>query len=115
MTLGAVVRQGFGFEVPWLPAWHMYRGFGVGLIEVTLTRVTPNGELPVDRLAVLGHTSWRTTPMNVRRIEHPSQLQRQVQQICAALGSEVDLRVRARVARRWGWEVVATGDRDACP
>ena len=114
MIGGPVARQVFNSGNPFLPGWHMYRGFATGLFSVRMYRMEAGHRVPVDRVAALGFPVWREAPMGVRRVRSPEQLQRQITQVCRALGPEVDLRVEARLAKVDGWRTVLDGRRDLC-
>lgn len=115
MTVGAVVRQGFGVESPALPAWHMYRTFGTGLLDIRMTRVDGGRTERVDRLAALGYPDWREAPRGVRWVRDPAVLDGQIAEVCETLGPGVDLRVEARLSRVAGWRVLRDGRANACP
>jgi hypothetical protein len=110
MCLGPIYRQVFNGSSRIFPAWHMYRGFGLGLIEVKLTTVANGERTRVDRLAVLGEDG---APV-LRRLKTAKQLDAQVARICEILGPDVDLRVEARVSQIRGWKVVRDGRANAC-
>ncbi len=119
MIGGPVYRQVFDGSNKLFPAWHMYRGWGSGVLAVTLEEQGAQGRRPVDRLALLGFDDWRTAPMSVRRIRTPRELEQQLASICAALGSDTDLRVTASVGRVEGFEDLKRpryrGEEDVCP
>ncbi len=113
MVTGPVLGQVLGYNRPWLTAWHMYRTWGTGVIEVRMVQRTPDGDVPVDRLALLGHASWRHAGAD-RLVATPEKLDRQIAQVCEALGPGADLRVHAREGGMHGWKTTRTGKRNAC-
>jgi len=113
MTVGPVLGQGFGINRPWLTAWHMYRTWGTGVLEVRMVQHTPHGDVPLDRLEALGHDGWRAAGPD-RLVARKDKLDRQIARVCEALGPGADLRVHVREGVMHGWKPTRTGRKNAC-
>ena len=113
MVVGPVLGQGFHVNRPWLTAWHMYRTWGTGVLEVRMVQRTPDGDVPVDRLQLLGHDSWVAAGPD-RLVARKDKLERQIARVCDALGPDADLRVFAREGILHGWKPTRTGKTNAC-
>lgn len=113
MIAGPILGQGLGINRPWLTAWHMYRTWGTGVLEVRMVQRTPQGDVPIDRLALLGHDSWVDARAD-RLVARTDKLDRQIARVCEALGPGADLRVHVREGGMHGWKPTRTGRRNAC-
>jgi hypothetical protein len=91
--------------------WVMYRGVGLGLVDVRFVRrLSGGGEIPVDRFAALGYASPADAPEDVWRIVGRDGLARVTERLCR--GGAGDL--HARLATNEGWEVLVDGDEPLC-
>ncbi len=92
--------------------WVMFRGSGVGLVDAEFYLRQPDGTLvPLDRFATLGYAGPSSAPDEVRRIRGEEGLRQATQSLAEALGTDADLRVRARLAGRRGWVPLADPSR----
>lgn len=111
MLAGPVVEQVLGTRSTFWRSWTMFSGIGLGLVDASFqTRQSDGTLLPLDRFATLDAQRDR----KVRRIVGADELTKLIQRLCQALGPEADLRVKARVAMRQGWQIIRTEDRNAC-
>jgi hypothetical protein len=91
----------------------MYRGVGLGLVDVRFVRQSPDGgEVPVDRFAALGYGGRADAPADVWRIVGRDGLARVTRRLCREAPG--DLRAHARLATNDGWEVLLDGDEPLC-
>jgi hypothetical protein len=93
--------------------WVMYRGVGLGLVDVRFVRHLPGGdEAPVDRFAALGYASPKEAPTEVWRIVGRDGLAQVTERLCREAPG--DLRAHARLATNRGWEVLLDGGEALC-
>lgn len=111
MLAGPMVEQVLGAHSTFWRSWTMFSAIGLGLVDASFQTRQPDGTLlPLDRFATLDARRDRKG----RRIAGADELTALIQRLCQALGPEADLRVKARLARRQGWQVIHTEDRNAC-
>lgn len=110
--------QVLGVEKPaYWPRWNLYRQRGKDVCALELLRHTEAGLQPVDRLELLGYGPDKPAPRRsrvVREVDlegHQKVLCREAKK---ALGEDVDLRLRAKCARRDTWKVRRRGKRNMC-
>jgi len=112
MLAGPVIEQFAGTRTVFWRSWTMFSGIGIGLVDASFSVRQPDGtSAPIDRFAVLDERRNG----KLRRIETSEELTSIIEQLCAALGSGADLRVKARQATRDGWRVINTREQNACP
>jgi hypothetical protein len=99
------------FLVTWMLAGPIL--FGTGTMKVQLYQRTADGDVPVDRLEVLGHDHWRHARTD-RLLGSRRELDSQLARICRALGTNVDLRGDVDVGRVHGWVALMRREEDLC-
>ena len=111
MLTGPVAEQMLGTRSTFWRSWTMFSAIGLGLVDASFQTRQPDGTLrPLDRFATLDARRDR----KVRRIVGADELTTLIERLCQALGPEADLRVKARLAMRQGWQIIRTDDRNAC-
>ena len=111
MIAGPAAEQIFGVQSPWLRSWTMFSAIGLGVIDASFEIRGPDGALvPLDRFAMLG------APRNGRLkwIQNPEELASVIKRLCAVAGQGADIRVRARLGTRGGWQTIHTDAENAC-
>ena len=111
MIAGPAAEQIFGVQSPWLRSWTMFSAIGLGVIDASFEIRGPDGALvPLDRFAMLG------APRNGRLkwIKSPEELASVIKRLCAVAGQGADIRVRARLGTRGGWQTIHTDAENAC-
>jgi hypothetical protein len=107
-------RQVFGGTNRFVRKWIMFEGIGLGVVDARFSEALPDGRsVAVDRFATLG-LNRTSSPRDVRRIVHESNLRAVGQRLCAASAPGTDLRVVARIAERSGWRLIENGERNLC-
>ena len=111
MIAGPVAEQVFGVQTPLLRSWTMFSAIGLGVIDASFEIRQPDGTLvPLDRFVMLGARRDGT----LKRIESREELASVIKRLCTAAGQGVDIRVRARLAARNGWQIIRTDADNAC-
>ncbi|RAZ90402.1 hypothetical protein DPM33_12810 [Mesorhizobium hawassense] len=111
MIAGPAAEQVFGVQSPWLRSWTMFSAIGLGVIDASFEIRQPDGALvPLDRFAMLD------APRNgkLKWIQNPEELASVIKRLCTAAGQGSDIRVRARLATRDGWQIIHTDAENAC-
>ncbi|WP_217577572.1 hypothetical protein [Mesorhizobium sp. GbtcB19] len=111
MIAGPVAEQVFGVQSAWLRSWTMFSAIGLGVIDASFEIRQPDGTLvSLDRFAMLG------APRNgkLKWIQNREQLASVIKRLCSAAGQGADIRVRARLATRGGWQIIHTDAENAC-
>ena len=111
MIAGPAAEQIFGVQSPWLRSWTMFSAIGLGVIDASFEIRGPDGALvPLDRFAML------SAPRNGRLkwIKSPAELASVIKRLCAVAGQGSDIRVRARLGTRGGWQTIHTDAENAC-
>jgi hypothetical protein len=112
-VLGPFYRHVLHGRNPIFRNWVMYRGVGLGLVDVRFVRRLPDGgETPVDRFAALGYTGRADAPLDLWRIVGRDGLARVTERLCREAAG--DLRAHARLATNDGWEELLDGDEPLC-
>ena len=111
MIAGPAAEQIFGVQSPWLRSWTMFSAIGLGVIDASFEIRRPDGALaPVDRFEMLG------APRNgkLKWIQNREELASVIKRLCTAAGQGADIRVRARLGTRGGWQTIHTDAENAC-
>ncbi|WP_434722250.1 hypothetical protein [Mesorhizobium sp. RIZ17] len=111
MIAGPAAEQIFGVQSPWLRSWTMFSAIGLGVIDVSFEIRQPDGALaPLDRFAMLG------APRNgkLKWIQNREELASVIKRLCTVAGQGTDIRVRARLGTRSGWQTIHTDAENAC-
>jgi hypothetical protein len=111
MIAGPAAEQIFGVQSPWLRSWTMFSAIGLGVIDASFEIRQPNGALvPLDRFAMLG------APRNgkLKWIQNREELASVIKRLCTVAGQGADIRVRARLGTRSGWQTIHTDAENAC-
>ena len=107
--------QLFGGFHPLLPRWMMFATIGVGVYEVRFEQHRPGSEpVLLDRLRLLGYSSPRAAPPEVRALASEADALAQAKLICERLGPSAHVRMRLRRAVVQGWEVLHDGSSNVC-
>jgi len=111
MIAGPAAEQVFGVQALLLRSWTMFSAIGLGVIDASFEIRQPDGTLvPLDRFVMLGARRDGT----LKRIESREELASVIKRLCTAAGQGVDIRVRARLAARNGWQIIRTDADNAC-
>ncbi|TPI40924.1 hypothetical protein FJW07_06535 [Mesorhizobium sp. B3-1-9] len=111
MIAGPAVDQIFGVQTPWLRSWTMFSAIGLGVIDASFEIRQPDGALiPLDRFEMLG----ASRDGRLKRIESREELASVVKRLCTVAGQGADIRVRARLGTRNGWQTIHTDAENAC-
>lgn len=111
IVAGPVAEQVFGVQSAWLRSWTMFSAIGLGVMDASFEIRQPDGKLvPLDRFAVLG----APRDGKLKWIQNREQLASVINRLCTAAGQGADIRVRARLATRDGWQVIHTDAENAC-
>jgi len=111
MIAGPAAEQIFGVQSPWLRSWTMFSAIGLGVIDASFEIRRPDGALaPLDRFAMLG------VPRNgkLKWIQNREELASVIKRLCTVAGQGADIRVRARLGTRSGWQTIHTDAENAC-
>jgi hypothetical protein len=111
MIAGPAAEQIFGVQSPWLRSWTMFSAIGLGVIDASFEIRQPDGALvPLDRFAMLG------APRNgkLKWIQNREELASVIKRLCTVAGQGADIRVRARLGTRSGWQTIHTDAENAC-
>lgn len=112
----AIAFTGFGFFILAGPAFHgcsdtvfrewaMYSGYGIGLCDLQLSELRPDGTRHrVDWLESLGYSPFTKAPLSVRRLDQVDEALEVAQRVRERLGRETELRVDLRIAYPDGWK-----------
>ncbi|TPL40180.1 hypothetical protein [Mesorhizobium sp. B2-4-6] len=111
MIAGPAAEQIFGVQTPWLRSWTMFSAIGLGVIDASFEIRQPDGVLiPLDRFEMLG----APRDGGLKRIESREELASVVKRLCTVAGQGADIRVRARLGTRNGWQIIHTDAENAC-
>ncbi|TPI53424.1 hypothetical protein FJ417_26140 [Mesorhizobium sp. B3-1-7] len=111
MIAGPAAEQIFGVQTPWLRSWTMFSAIGLGVIDASFEIRQPDGALiPLDRFEMLGASRGG----RLKRIESRAELASVVKRLCTTAGQGADIRVRARLGTRSGWQIIHTDAENAC-
>ncbi|MDX8462980.1 hypothetical protein [Mesorhizobium humile] len=111
MIAGPAAEQIFGVQSPWLRSWTMFSAIGLGVIDASFETRRPDGALvPLDRFEMLG------APRNgkLKWIQNRDELASVIKRLCTVAGQGADIRVRARLGTRSGWQTIHTDAENAC-
>ncbi|BCM18914.1 hypothetical protein [Mesorhizobium sp. J8] len=111
MIAGPVAEQVFGVRTALLRSWTMFSAIGLGVIDASFEIRRPDGALvSLDRFEMLG------APRNGRLkwIQSREDLASVIKRLCAVAGQGADIRVRARLGTRGGWQTIHTDAQNAC-
>ena len=111
MIAGPAAEQIFGVQSPWLRSWTMFSAIGLGVIDASFEIRRPDGALiPLDRFEMLG------APRNgkLKWIQNRDELASVIRRLCTVAGQGADIRVRARLGTRGGWQIIHTDAQNAC-
>ena len=110
MIAGPAAEQIFGVQSPWLRSWTMFSAIGLGVIDASFEIRQPHGTLvPLDRFAMGAHRDG-----TLKRIESREELASVIKRLCTVAGQGADIRVRARLGTRSGWQTIHTDAENAC-
>ncbi|TPK96086.1 MULTISPECIES: hypothetical protein [unclassified Mesorhizobium] len=111
MIAGPAAEQIFGVQTPWLRSWTMFSAIGLGVIDASFEIRHPDGALiPLDRFEMLD----APRDGRLKRIENREELASVVKRLCTVAGQGADIRVRARLGTRNGWQIIHTDAENAC-
>jgi hypothetical protein len=103
ILFGPLYRQALGGRLPLFRPWRMFTGAGPDICAVEYRQVAPDGTAhPLDRYALLGRPGAGRAPESLRAIRSADEALAVAHRLCAALGAQADVRVRARCATRRG-------------
>ncbi|MDX8534317.1 hypothetical protein RFM41_24645 [Mesorhizobium sp. VK25A] len=111
MIAGPVAEQVFGVRAALLRSWTMFSAIGLGVIDASFEMRQTDGTLvPLDRFEMLG------APRNggLKWIKSREDLASVIKRLCTAAGQGADIRVRARLGARSGWQTIHTDAQNAC-
>ena len=111
MIAGPAAEQILGVQSPWLRSWTMFSAIGLGVIDASFEIRQSDGALiPLDRFEMLG------APRNgkLKWIQNREELASVIKRLCTAAGQRADIRVRARLGTRSGWQLIHTDAENAC-
>ncbi|RWE73897.1 hypothetical protein [Mesorhizobium sp.] len=108
---GPAAEQVFGVQSPWLRSWTMFSAIGLGVIGASFEIRGPDGALvPLDRFEMLGAPGGG----NLKWIQNREELASVTKRLCTVAGQGADIRVRARLGTRGGWQAIHTDAENAC-
>ncbi|CDX62390.1 conserved hypothetical protein [Mesorhizobium plurifarium] len=111
MIAGPVAEQIFGVRTTLLRSWTMFSAIGLGVIDASFEIRRPDGALvPLDRFEMLG----APRDGRLKWIKGREDLASVIKRLCAVAGQGADIRVRARLGIRGGWQTIHTDDQNAC-
>lgn len=114
MFVGPFYVQVWGERVPGVRVWVMFRSYGLEICEADFYEMREGEQVKIDRYALFGHEGLDDAPRSFRRLSTHRDVGLHARKICAELGGDKEVRVRARCAAQSGWRTVYTGHRDAC-
>jgi hypothetical protein len=108
---GPVAEQVFGVRTALLRSWTMFSAIGLGVIDASFEIRRPDGALvPLDRFEMLG----APRDGRLKWIKSREDLASVIKRLCMAAGQGADIRVRARLGTRSGWQTIHTDAQNAC-
>lgn len=118
MTVGPFYKQVLNHREPWIRAWEMFSGKGVGAVTGHFEQVAQDGSAqPLDHYALLGVPHpWdpEPPPRRVWLVHGKEEFQNLVKKICRELPPRAHVRAQARIATQKGWRTLENGQRNVC-
>ncbi len=106
IALGPAYQQVLNQDSILLRSWTMYAYEGLNLCHAQFYILEPNQEKkPINWLRTLGYADLQKAPLSLRRLIGCEEALNVGKQLRTKLGSQVDLRLTARVSEQYGWRV----------